>query len=202
MWKPTQNHYHKVLANRGKALCLLILDSLFPLEYAVCKKLSGPSGKSTAHQDSHPSPAPGLSHFPKTESSLAQAGLPSAQRTKPKALVQWVSPLLLVHPHPARFVNSSYSSVFYGHAALVASKVGLFHRILVVHFTMMYSRWLGLSWLSPAELCYEKHYFKVCQWAILQTITWKPPSFDLMRIVSKWHSLQLLGKLRTAVSGL
>ena len=59
-------------------------------------------------------------------------------------------------PSMGRFVSSSYSSIFSHQTALAALKVVLlFSYMLVTPRTMMYSTWLGLPQLLPAELCYK-----------------------------------------------
>ena len=96
-------------------------------------------------------------------------------------------------PSMGRFVSSSYSSIFSHQTALAALKVVLlFSYMLVTPLTMMYSTWLGLPQLLPAELCYKKHRFKTCQRAILQATTRKLLSFDVMGMFSKWQCCNCL----------
>lgn len=96
-------------------------------------------------------------------------------------------------PSMGRFVSSSSSSIFSHQTALAALKgVLLFSSMLVTPLTMMYSTWLELPQLLPAELCYKKHRIKTCQRAILQATTRKLLSFDVMGMFSKWQCCNCL----------
>lgn len=87
--------------------------------------------------------------------------LPSMKnQTKGSFPVSPHSPSYPCHTKKDLLVCSPYSSIFYHLAAQTTSNIVLlFNWILVLPLIVMNSKWLELSQILPAELCYKKPCF-------------------------------------------